>query len=683
MSIEIDIQNPDIFFERELSWLDFNQRVLEEAEDSNNPLLNRLQFLCITETNMDEFYMVRIAGHKNVLKKDNNTRMLNGHSRSELLQEISAKVRIMVDRQYSLLEDQLLPALNENGIFILKNPSSLDKEELEFVNEYYYSSVGPILTPLAIDISHPFPHILNKTLNLAISLSSTESGQSQNLFAIVQVPSALPRFIKLPSGDRYMLLEEIIKMHLSELFFGMKVSNAIPFRIIRDADISIDKMEESMGDLLTSVKNELKNRIWGDAVRLDIQQCPDDFIKTMMQEMLELEEQDIMEVPNIINLNDLNYFFNLDKRTSLKFPNIKPETKISFNNAQELFQMIRKKDVLLHHPFEPFQIIEDALIHASKDPKVLAIKMTLYRSGRESSIIQSLETAAENGKQVTVLVELTARFDEERNVRWAKHLEDAGVHVVYGIVGLKIHSKMMLIIRKEQDGLRRYVHLGTGNYNALTARHYTDLSLLTSNKNITDDVAVLFNAITSFVRMPELKEISSAPYFLKSKFISLIRQEVANEKEGKSSGMTLKMNSLSDPDIIIELYKASKAGVKIDLIVRGICCLKPGIKGLSENINVISVIGRLLEHSRIYIFNNNNDPQIFLASADCMPRNFMRRIEVMFPVLNPKNKERILKIVKIILKDNTNARKLHSDGSYQKVEKKGKEINSQLEMTKI
>lgn len=684
MNLELFVTNPDIFFERELSWLNFNERVLEEAEDDSNPLMEKLRFLCITESNMDEFYMVRVAGHINDLKSV-NSRLMNGMSKSEMLHEVSTKVRMLVERQYSLLTNSLLPNLKEKGINILLDPAELTPEEILFIDDYYKSNVAPILTPLAIDISHPFPHILNKTLNLAISLNSKDKTQAQTLFAIVQVPSVLPRFFKLPTGGRYILLEQIIKMHLSELFFGMEVTEAVPFRIIRDADISIEKMEDTIKDLLTSVKNELKNRIWGEAVRLDIQQCSNGFIKSMMQEMLDLNEDEIYVIPGIINLVDLNYFYNIDKRSSLKFHPIQSRNVIDADHIHEIFSIIRKKDQLFHHPYESFQVIEDLLARASEDPKVLAIKMTLYRTSGDSMIIQSLEKAAENGKQVTVLVELTARFDEERNVRWAQRLEDAGVHVVYGIVGLKIHSKMLLIVRKEGEVLKRYVHLGTGNYNSITSRFYTDLSLLTVNPDITEDVAVLFNAITSFERMPQLKELSSSPSFLKDRLIQLIRNEAENAKNGNDSGIVLKVNSISDPDIILELYKASCAGVKIDMIIRGICCIKPGIPGLSENIKVISVVGMLLEHSRIYIFNNNNpkDPLVYLASADCMPRSFLKRIEVMFPILDKKNKERVLKIVKTMLSDNTKARMLHPDGAYTKVEKKGKNINAHLEMSNI
>ncbi|WCL48803.1 polyphosphate kinase 1 [Leptospira sp. GIMC2001] len=683
---QIDISNPEIFFDRELSWVDFNNRVLEEAQNQSNPLLERLKFLCITETNLDEFFMVRVAGLLNVRQSGAEERSLSGHSTSEILQTLSKKVSEFVNTQYATL-GEIMGQLRNEGI-IIQNSEELTADEIKLVRDYYKKDVSSILTPLAIDTSHPFPHILNKTLNLAILLTSDDDKSKREIFAVVQVPSVLPRFLALPDrGEekRFFPLEEIIKLHLSDLFHGMKVKEIHPFRIIRDADISINE-EETASDLLTSMKNELKNRMWGDAIRLDLMKGSGR-IREVLKELLELQEYQLYEVDGPLNLNDLMYFYNLDKTSTanLKFTFPQPKAGFYGKSIDNIFQSIRKGDKLLHHPYESFKSIEDMLKKASADNKVLAIKMTLYRTSGDSPIIQYLSEAAENGKQVTVLVELKARFDEERNIRWAKKLEDSGVHVVYGVVGLKIHCKMLLIVRKEDDKLNRYVHLGTGNYNSTTARFYTDLSLFTNNTEITEEVALLFNVITSNAKMPQTNHIYAAPLYLKEKFIELIEEEASFALSGKKAHIIFKMNSLVDPDIIISLYKASQAGVQIDLIIRGICCLKPGIPGISENIRVRSIIGRYLEHSRVYYFGNNGKSKYFLASADCMPRNFLRRIEVMFPILEEKNREKIDKILQLQLTDNTSARVLQADGNYVKLEPVNDEpaINAQVDMANL
>ncbi|MBE7413138.1 MAG: polyphosphate kinase 1 [Leptospiraceae bacterium] len=683
---KIDKDNSELFFDRELSWLDFNCRVLEEAKNPENPILERLKFLCITETNLDEFFMIRVAGLRFHKKAGNDEKSLNGMRISEILLSISKKVSEFVESQYRILTETIMPELKQNGINIIVNPSELNQDEIKFIKKYYKEEVSSILTPLSIDPSHPFPHVLNRTLNLAIVLSSDEDKVTRrDLFAVVQVPSVLPRFLKLPnseSEERFFPLEEIIKLHLSDIFFGMTIKEIHAFRILRDADISFN--EETANDLLLSVKNELKNRIWGDAVRLDVHQGAAGLVKSTLEELNFLNETEIHEIPSILNLNDLMYFYGLEKTAHLKFPFFISKNALQLENPEKIFSAIRKSDKLLHHPFDSFQTIEELLKIASEDPKVLAIKMTLYRTSGDSPIIQYLGQAAENGKQVTVLVELKARFDEERNIKWAQKLEDSGVHVVYGVVGLKIHCKMMLIVRRENDKLRRYVHLGTGNYNSTTAKYYTDISLLTMNEEITEDVGLLFNALTSFARMPKLKKLSAAPHNLKKDILDLISEETTNAEKGIESKIFLKMNSLVDPDVMVALYKASIAGVKIDLVIRGVCCIRPGIPGVSENIQVRSIVGRFLEHSRIYIFHNNGKPKIFLASADCMPRNFEKRIEVMFPILDEKMKSKILEIKDYILRDNTKARILLSNGIY-KILTPGTEqpFNSQMELTQI
>jgi len=687
MNSPIDIQNPDIFFDRELSWIDFNFRVLEEALDPNNPPLERLKFLCITESNLDEFFMVRVAGLINLKKAGIEERSLDGRRTSETISELYYRVQNLVAKQYECLA-QVLELLKISQIEIVTSAKELEGPEIQFIKDYYKREVSSILTPLAIDPSHPFPHILNKTLNLAITLHTDDDSKAKEKFAIVQVPSVLKRFLHLPkSGEtekrRYFPLEEIIKLHLSDLFYGSQVKQIHAFKIVRDADISINE-EQNIGDLLTTMKNELKNRMWGDAVRLDVQSGAGQ-IKNMLQGLLELEDYQVMEMPSLLGLGDLMFFQSLEKTSHLKFSFPSPKPGLVSKSNLSIFAEIRKSDQLLHHPYESFRSIEDILKIASADPKVLGIKMTLYRTSGDSPIIQFLGEAAENGKQVTVLVELKARFDEERNIRWAKKLEDSGVHVVYGVVGLKIHCKMLLIVRREDDKLTRYVHLGTGNYNSTTARFYTDLSLFTADSQITEDVAILFNTITSSGKMPKLSQIYAAPTFLKEAFLKLIQRETENAKNKKEARVIFKMNSLVDPDVILKLYEASQAGVRVDLIIRGICCLRPGIKGISENIHVRSIIGRYLEHSRIYYFHNGGKTEVYLASADCMPRNFQRRIEVMFPVLAEKGKKRIIKILEFLLKDNMQARFLNKEGNYVRLKPDLDDppINSQIDLYEV
>ncbi|PJZ71524.1 polyphosphate kinase 1 [Leptospira perolatii] len=680
----IHLGNPDIFFDRELSWLDFNTRVLEEARDLENPLLERLKFLCITESNLDEFYMVRVAGLRNMLQEGNDEKSLNGQRASEILGEISKKVGDFVVEQYRILS-LTLDQLKENGIHLIQNPKELNKSEIEYIRQYYTEDVSPILTPLAIDPAHPFPHILNRSLNLAIILSTDDekTGMKKDLFAVVQVPSVLPRFLQLPSEGkqrRFFPLEEIIKLHVDDLFYGMAVKEIYPFRIIRDADISIDE-EASVKDLLITMKKEIRNRIWGDAVRMDIYEGTSPFVKSTLKDLLELQDHEIFPVPSLLNLNDTMFFYGLEHTSKFKYPFFQQKLTLKYDSPEKIFEAIKKKDRLLHHPYQSFAPIEDLLQNASEDPKVLGIKMTLYRTSGDSPIIQYLGQAAENGKQVTVLVELKARFDEERNIKWAQKLEERGVHVVYGVVGLKIHCKMLLIVRKEEEHLMRYVHLGTGNYNSTTSKYYTDLSFFTVNKEIAEDVSTIFNTITSYAKMPRLHKLAASPHNLKSVFLGLIENETENAKAGKPARIIFKMNSLVDPHLILAMYNASQAGVKVELIIRGICCLKPGLPGISENITVQSIVGRFLEHTRIYFFESGGEESIFLASADCMPRNFERRIEVLFPILDAKNKDRIKKILDVQLRDNVKARFLHPNGQYMKKVRTpdDKAVDSQIE----
>lgn len=684
MNTTISPDNYEIFFDRELSWIDFNLRVLDEARNISNPILERLKFLSISESNLDEFYMVRVAGVRERLLSGFEEKGLTGLSSSEILKEISVRVADLVNQQYDLLNSNILPELVKNNIHLIQNTNELKRDDIAFLKIYYKEEVSDILTPLAIDKSHPFPHILNKSLNLAITLNERDDKSGRDLFAMVQVPSVLPRFIELPregNQRRFFPLERIIELHLSDLFYGMQVKEINAFKIIRDSDISI--REDNTGDLLSTVKKELKNRTWGDAVHLYVSQKTPPIVKTILREALGLEDYEIMEVSNIINLTDLMYFYNLSDFTNLKFPSIVPKNIMSEHDLDRVFSIIRKGDLLFHHPYDTFQAVEDLLKFASLDPKVLAIKMTLYRTSGDSPIIQYLKQAAENGKQVTVLVELKARFDEERNIMWAQRLEDSGVHVVYGVVGMKVHCKMLLIVRRETDKLRRYVHLSTGNYNSATAKFYTDLSLFTKNEEITDEVSSLFNVMTSFAKMPKFKTLSVAPLYLRDDVITFILREAEIAKKGEKGYIFMKMNSLVDPDVVIALYEASCAGVKVDLVVRGICCLKPGIPGLSENISVRSIVGRFLEHSRIYMYYNKGHNNLYLASADCMPRNFYKRIEVMFPITDSNNKKRIFKIIDLILKDNVKARLLGSDGVYSRINHGDvNPVDSQVELQK-
>ncbi len=674
-----------LFFDRELSWIDFNLRVLEEACDETNPILERLKFLCITESNLNEFYMVRVAGLRNDLQMGIDSKSLIGLKTEDLILEISKHVNEFVKKQYLVLEEKIIPDLKSNQIHILEKVTDLSKTEIAFIKKYYIEEVSSILTPLAIDPAHPFPHLLNRSLNLAIVLTDNEL--AKNTFAIVQVPSVLPRFLELPKGEfserRFFSLEGIITLHLSDLFFGRTVKEIHPFRIIRDSELSLH--EDKDVDLLTSLKKELKNRFWGEAVRLDVHNKIPENLKHSVMELLKIQDHEIFEIPNFLNLVDLMYFYGLDNTSHLKFKNLPLKNPLGDMPIDKIFQTIRKGDLIFHHPYDSFQTVENLLKFASQDPKVLGIKMTLYRTSGDSPIIQYLKQAAENGKQVTVLVELKARFDEERNIIWAQRLEDSGVHVVYGVIGLKIHCKLLLIVRKETDKLKRYVHLSTGNYNSATAKYYTDLSLFTNDSSITEDVATLFNALTSSGKMPRLQKLSAAPDYLWGDLMELIKQETENAKKGLPAKIFLKMNSLVDKNIIEELYNASNAGVKINLVIRGICCLVPGKIGLSENIVVRSIIGRFLEHSRIYIFENAGDSKMFLASADCMPRNFFKRIEVMFPIIDPKIKNKIFSIIEIILKDNIKARILNETGEYKKLKPNSdeKEINSHLELANI
>jgi len=664
-----NFENREYYINRELSWLSFNQRVLDEALDTSNPLLERLKFLAISCSNLDEFFMVRVAGIIDQLKigytKPENKA---GLTPQEQFDAVSQRAHEMVDKMYTILNQFILPLLREEGIRFLK-PSELTMEQHEFVTNYYNNSIFPVLTPMAIDASHPFPHLLNKSLNLAVLLQSER--ETKPLFAVVQVPSVLPRYIRLPSDEgqlHFMLLEDLICQNMESLFQGNEILEVTPFRITRDADITLD--EEEAEDLLEAIENELKKRKLGVEVRLELSAAAGEVMYETIKEMLEMEQQEIYVINGPL---DPTFFMkfqgSLPGYDHLRFEEMRPQMPIDLVGEDDIFEAIREKDIMLAHPFESFDPVTHFVQQAAEDPNVLAIKQTLYRVSGDSPIVAALARAAENGKQVTVLVEIKARFDEENNIVWAKKLEQSGCHVIYGLVGLKTHSKITLIARREGDTIRRYVHLGTGNYNDTTARIYTDIGIFTCREEFGYDASAFFNHLTGYATTPNWKQLVTAPIGMKEAFIRLVENEIANSTEASPGHIIAQMNSLTDKDIMKALFKASMAGVKIDLIVRGICCLRPGIPGVSENINVYSIVGRFLEHSRIFYFKNGGDEKVFLSSADWMTRNMEYRVEILFPVVQENLKERIKNILDIKLSDNVKRHKLESNGTYSKVKK--------------
>ncbi|WCK54719.1 RNA degradosome polyphosphate kinase [Aneurinibacillus sp. Ricciae_BoGa-3] len=667
-SPEVDLDNPDYYINRELSWLAFNRRVLEEAQDQNNPVLERLKFIAITSSNLDEFFMVRVAFLKNqekhsITTPENKAQM----TPKQQLHAISREAHKLVAHQYHVLQNDIMPLLAEHGIVFLK-PEQLNQEQTRFVNRYFYDHIYPVLTPMAVDASRPFPLLLNKSVNLAIMLESEKQGKSKTLFAVVQVPSVLSRFIKLPDEEgtaAFILLEDVICHYADFLFKGNRILSVQPFRITRNADITLD--EEGAEDLLEEIQEELKKRKWGFTVRLEITHEMDDYMKHILQESLQIEESDIYEVSGPLDLTFFMKFSSLPGYRHLRYVDLRPQPPADFIGENNIFEAIASKDILVHHPYESFDPVIHFVTQAADDPNVLAIKQTLYRVSGDSPIVNALAKAADNGKQVTVLVELKARFDEERNIEWAKKLEQSGCHVIYGLVGLKTHAKITLIVRQEGDKLIRYVHMATGNYNDLTARLYTDLGMFTCKENFAIDASYLFNHLSGYSKTPKWKKIASAPKGLRNKLLELIDNEIAGSTPESPGHIIIKMNSLTDKKLIKALFKASAAGVQIDMIIRGICCLRPGIPGVSENIRVRSIVGRFLEHSRIYYFKNSGDGQIFLSSADWMTRNMERRVEILFPIEAKRLKQRLKDILVVYLQDNIKARQLNTDGSYTHV----------------
>lgn len=647
------------FINRELSWLAFNERVLEEAYEHENPMLERVKFLAITASNLDEFFMVRVAGIREQVRAGLKKTSPDGMTPAEQLKAISEKAHAFMKKQYTCLSHALIPSLRKNGISILKY-DELNTEQKKYLVRYFDRNVFPVLTPLAIDRSRPFPLLLNRSVNLAVRL---KQGKEMH-FAVVQVPSILPRFTELPSEDgrAFIMLEDVIIKFLPKLLDSHEVKAVSLFRITRNADLTID--EEAV-DLMEEIQKSIKKRKRGRPVRLEINTKCDREIKNFLVQMLDVKDADIYKCAGFLDLTSLFKLSDMNGMDELKLSPMKSAVPADFLGCDDIFEAIRERDRFVHHPYESFDCVIKMIREAAEDPNVLAIKQTLYRVSGHSPVIAALMKAAENGKQVTVLVELKARFDEENNINWARKLEQAGCHVIYGLTGLKTHCKILLVVRREEDGIRRYLHLGTGNYNDSTAKLYTDMGIFTCREEFGEDATLLFNLLTGYSRPPEYSRFITAPDNMRKFFEDKINSEIAAAKEGRPCGMVIKVNSLLDEKIIRQLYKASCAGVPIKLIVRGICALVPGVPGYSENIEVHSIVGRFLEHSRIFCFVNGGQPQYYLGSADWMPRNLDRRVELVFPAEDKTICRRLEKALTTLWEDTINTRVQLKDGSYE------------------
>jgi polyphosphate kinase len=657
--------DPTLFINRELSWLEFNHRVLEEALDDRHPLLERVKFLSIVSSNLDEFFMIRVAAIREQILADITDPSPDGLSPLQQLRTIHDRVERMLRDMRDCFWNVLHPLLTREGVCLL-HMHEISPEERKLLGEVFAREIFPVLTPLAFDPGHPFPYISNLSLNLAVVVA-TPKGEER--FARVKVPDVLPRLVQIPGTTnttfRFVWLEDLIADNLTLLFPGLEVRESYVFRVTRNADIEIQ--EDEAEDLIRSIEESLRLRRYGSVVRVGIQETMPSRIRNVLVENLEASQEEVYSLTPPLGLSHLLGLLKIP-RPDLKDPSFIPYSSVSEEETDDLFATIRKGDIVLHHPYDAFAPVVQFIRTAASDPSVLAIKQTLYRIGKESPLIPLLIEAAESGKQVAVLVELKARFDEENNIGWAKQLEHAGVHVVYGLVGLKTHAKMALVVRKEQEGLRRYVHLGTGNYNPITARIYTDLSFFTSREDIAADATEVFNFLTGYSNRDAYKKLAVAPVNLRERLTELIDREISHARQGREARMMFKMNSLSDEKIVEKFYAASRAGVSIDLIVRGVCCLRPGIKGTSDNIRVRSIVGRFLEHSRVFYFQNGSSPELYLSSADLMGRNLNRRVELMFPVENAHLAEEIKReTLDIALSDRVAARTLQADGSYVRV----------------
>ena len=671
-------EKKEYFVNRELSWLKFDERVLSEARDKNLPLFDRLKFLSITASNLDEFFMVRVASLKDQVHAGYHKTDIAGMTAKEQLKEISVRTHELVHVQYNTLNRSLIPALEKAGMHLVAAHENLTEAQSVFVDRYFEDNVYPVLTPMAMDSSRPFPLIRNKTLNIGALICRKDDKEKHKTldFATVQVPSVLPRIVELPEGKdgekRVILLEEIIERNIGQLFLSYDVVCAHPYRVMRNADLSID--EDEAEDLLKEIQKQLKKRQWGEVIRLEIEGKIDKRLLDILKEEFAVKDSDVFEIGGPLDLTFLMKLYGMEGFEDCKVKKYIPQPVPALMNDDSIFANIRKGDILLHHPYMTFDPVVDFVKQAAKDPNVLAIKQTLYRVSGNSPIIAALAQAAENGKQVSVLVELKARFDEENNIIWAKKLEKAGCHVIYGLVGLKTHSKITLVVRREEDGIRRYVHLGTGNYNDSTAKLYTDCGLLTCAEPIGEDATAVFNMLSGYSEPKHWNDLIVAPIWLRKRFLRLIEREKNWALAGKEAHIIAKMNSLCDREIIEALYAASAAGVKIELIIRGICCLKVGIPHISENISVRSIVGNFLEHARIFYFYNDGAEELYMGSADWMPRNLDKRVEIVFPLKDEKIKQQAKHILDIQLADNLKAHILQPDGSYEKIDKRGKKM---------
>ena len=678
-----NFRNPEYYRNRELSWLQFDARCLSEARDRQIvPLFERLKFLSITASNLDEFNMVRVASLKDQVNAGYTKKDISGLTAEQQVAKISEAMHAFVKDQYNTYNRSLLPALEKAGLEIIGDYNDLTERQCAYLDRYFEENIYPILTPMALDSSRPFPLVRNKSLNIGALIASKESKKKKEEveFATVQVPSVLPRIVSLPDAEDghkvIILLEEVVRKYIGNLFQHYRILCAYPYRIMRNAELDVD--EDEAEDLLKEIQKQLKKRQWGEVIRLEIEEGVDKRLLKILTKELKVSESDIFYIPGPIDLTFLMKMYGLPGFDAYKTPKYNPAPVIDFMNGENIFDVIKDHDVLVHHPYMSFDPVVQFVQKASVDPQVLAIKQTLYRVSGDSPIVAALAKAADNGKQVTVLVELKARFDEEHNIAWAKMLEKAGCHVIYGLLGLKVHSKITMVIRREEDGIRRYVHLGTGNYNDSTAKLYTDLGIFTADKLIGADATAVFNMLSGYSEPEKWYKLLVAPIWMKNKFLYLIDREKKNAEAGRPAYIKAKMNSLCDPDIIEALYAASAAGVTIELLIRGICCLKTGIPGVSETIHVRSIVGNFLEHSRIFWFCNNEDPEVFMGSADWMPRNLDKRVEIVFPVEDEKLKEEVMHILQTEFDDNVKAHILQEDGEYVKIDKRGKKlVNSQ------
>ncbi|MDP1557823.1 MAG: polyphosphate kinase 1 [Nitrosomonas sp.] len=676
----IDLKNPQLYINRELSLLEFNRRVIEQAKDENLPLLERLRFLCIASTNLDEFFEIRVAGLKQQVKYGSVQTGLDNLSPAEVLTRVGKTAHQIVEEQYNVWNNLIITALTRNKIRVLRR-AEWKPRLVRWINRYFNSEVLPVLSPIGLDPAHPFPKVLNKNLYFIISLEGKDAFGRDTGLAIVQAPRSLPRIVPIPaehsSGSHdFIMLSSIIHARVGDLFPGMNVTGCYQFKVTRDSDLFVD--DEEIDDLLRALEGELPSRRFSDAVRLEVaDNCPAE-LSLFLLKKFDLQESDLYRVSGPVNLGRLLAICDLVDRPELKFTGFTPDIPQRLLKNNNIFDVLRNGDLLLYHPFQSFAPVIDFLRQASTDPNVLSIKQTLYRTGADSVVVEALKDAARIGKEVTVVIELRARFDEEANIELANKLQEAGAHVVYGVVGYKTHAKMILVVRREGRTLRRYVHLGTGNYHARTARVYTDYGLLTCDKSVGEDVNKLFHQITGLGRAGKLKKLLQSPFTLHKGILAYIEDEISAANKGEKARIIAKMNALADPEIIVALYKASQAGVKIDLIIRGICCLYPGIKGVSENITVRSIVGRFLEHTRVFYFHHGGEELVFCSSADWMTRNLHHRVEACFPIEEKRTSDSVIKYGLLsYLSDNTQAWLLQSDGSYQRAKTGAKPRSAQ------